>query len=149
MAEMSRIPERKEIVINVGDLAAARAIRREVFIAEQGVSEAEEMDALDGECRHYVACIAGQPAGTARLRPYAPGVVKLERMAVSAGNRKRGIGRVLISRIEADAIAEGMREVVLHAQDHALGFYARCGYVIDGDGFEEAGIPHHRMRKSL
>jgi predicted GNAT family N-acyltransferase len=149
MAKMSGISRRKEIVIDAGDLPAAHAIRREVFIIEQRVSEAEEMDALDGECRHYVARIAGRPAGTARLRPYAPGIAKLERMAVRAGDRKSGVGRALISRIEADALAEDMREIVLHAQDHALGFYVRCGYAIEGDGFEEAGIPHHRMRKSL
>jgi predicted GNAT family N-acyltransferase len=146
---MGRIPGRKEIVIQDGDLAAARAIRREVFIAEQGVSEAEEMDALDGQCRHYVARIAGQPAGTARLRPYTPGAAKLERMAVRAADRKSGVGRALLTRIEADAIADGVREIVLHAQDHALGFYIRCGYAAEGDGFEEAGIPHHRMRKIL
>jgi predicted GNAT family N-acyltransferase len=146
---MSRTPGRKEIVINAGDLAAAHAIRREVFMAEQGVPETEEIDALDGECRHYVARIAGHPAGTARLRAYAPGVGKLERMAVRAGHRKSGVGRALLVRIEADATAEGMREIVLHAQDHALGFYARCGYAVDGDGFEEAGIPHHKMRKRL
>lgn len=146
---MSRIPGRQEIVINAGDLAAARAIRREVFIAEQGVSEAEEMDALDDQCRHYVARIEGHPAGTARLRACAPSIAKLERMAVRTVHRKSGVGRALLARIEADAAAEGTREIVLHAQDHALGFYARCGYVLEGEGFAEAGIPHHRMRKIL
>ena len=146
---MGWTPGHKEIVINAGDLAAARAIRREVFIGEQGVSEAEEMDALDGESRHYVAHVAGLPAGTARLRAYAPGIAKLERMAVRAAHRRSGVGRALLTRIETDAAADGTREIVLHAQDHALGFYARCGYRVDGDGFAEAGIPHHRMRKSL
>ena len=146
---MGRIPGRKEIVINAGDLAAARAIRREVFIAEQGVSEIEEMDALDGQSRHYVARIAGQPVGTARVRPYAPGVAKLERMAVRAADRRSGVGRALLAYIEADAATAGMQEIVLHAQDHALGFYERCGYAVEGEGFEEAGIPHHRMRKSI
>lgn len=146
---MSGIPGRKEIVINAGDLAAAREIRRQVFIAEQGVSEAEEMDNLDGQCRHYVARVAGTPAGTARLRAYGAGVAKLERMAVLAAHRRSGVGRALLARIEADAAADGTREIVLHAQDHALGFYGRCGYAAEGDGFEEAGIPHHRMRKVL
>jgi len=146
---MGRIPGHQEIVVNAGDLAAAHAIRREVFISEQGVSEAEEMDALDGQCRHYVAFIAEHPAGTARVRAYAPGIAKLERMAVRAAQRKSGVGRALLAHIEADAIAEGIHEIVLHAQDHALGFYQRCGYQVDGDGFTEAGIPHHRMRKRL
>ena len=149
MAGMGRIPGRKEIAIDAGDLVAARAIRREVFIAEQSVSEAEEMDEIDGSCRHYVARIAGDAVGTARIRPYGAGIAKLERMAVLIEHRKSGVGRALLARIEADAAAEATREIVLHAQDHALGFYRRCGYDVEGDGFAEAGIPHHRMRKSL
>jgi len=146
---MGRTPDVAQILVSAGDLLAARAIRRIVFIGEQGVAEAEEMDALDGECRHYVARIAGAAVGTARLRPYGAGVAKLERMAVLAPHRKCGVGRALLSRIEIDAAAEGLREIVLHAQDHALGFYGRCGYRVEGDGFMEAGIPHHRMRKTI
>ena len=146
---MSRIPDVAQILVETGDLSAARTIRRIVFIVEQGVAESEEMDALDGECRHYVARIAGAAVGTARLRPYGTGVAKLERMAVLASHRKRGVGGALLMHIELDAAAEGMREIVLHAQDHALGFYGRCGYTVEDDGFTEAGIPHHRMRKTL
>jgi len=36
------------------DIAACQAIRRAVFIEEQGVSEAEEMDGLDDDCHHYL-----------------------------------------------------------------------------------------------
>jgi predicted GNAT family N-acyltransferase len=146
---MGGIPGRKEILIETDDLATAHAIRREVFVAEQDVSEAEEMDDLDDRCRHYVARVAGCPAATARLRPYGRAVCKIERMAVRAAHRNSGVGRALIERIEADAAADGVREIVLHAQDHALGFYARCGYSVEGEGFEEAGIPHHRMSKKL
>jgi len=146
---MSRIPDVAQILVETGDLSAARTIRRIVFIVEQGVAETEEMDALDSECRHYVARIAGAAVGTARLRPYGAGVAKLERMAVLASHRKRGVGRALLKHIELDAAAEGMREIVLHAQDHALGFYGRCGYTVEDGGFEEAGIPHHRMRKTI
>jgi predicted GNAT family N-acyltransferase len=65
-----------------------------------------------------------------------------------APHRRAGVGRALLERMEADA-AEGATAIVLHAQDRALAFYARCGYRVEGEGFEEAGIPHHRMRKTL
>lgn len=146
---MGRTPEIAQIIVEAGNLPAAREIRRIVFIAEQGVAEAEEMDDLDGACRHYVARIAGRAVGTARLRPYGGGRTKIERMAVLATHRKSGVGRALLVQIEADAAADGKTEIVLHAQDHALGFYGRCGYVVDGDGFVEAGIPHHKMRKTI
>jgi predicted GNAT family N-acyltransferase len=146
---MGRTPEIAQIIVEAGDLPAARAIRRIVFIAEQGVSETEEMDTLDGACRHYVARIEGAAVGTARLRPYGDGTAKIERMAVLAAHRNSGVGRALLTQIEADSAANGTTEIVLHAQDHALGFYGRCGYIVDGDGFAEAGIPHHKMKKTL
>lgn len=49
------------------DIEACRALRRTVFIEEQGVSEAEEIDDLDGEAIHLLATDAGRPVGTARL----------------------------------------------------------------------------------
>ena len=37
----------------------------------------------------------------------------------------------------------------LNAQTHAQGFYERCGFVLDGEEFMEAGIPHVRMIQEL
>ena len=44
---------------------------------------------------------------------------------------------------------EGHASVVLHAQTHATGFYARHGFEPEGDAFLEAGIPHRTMRRQL
>ncbi|RCV58738.1 hypothetical protein DEF24_12340 [Marinitenerispora sediminis] len=42
-----------------------------------------------------------------------------------------------------------MRAVELHAQTHALDFYARLGYTAYGAEFMDAGIPHRHMRREL
>ena len=47
------------------------------------------------------------------------------------------------------ARARGDREVVLHAQLSAAPFYARAGFSERGEVFEEAGIPHVEMVRSL
>jgi predicted GNAT family N-acyltransferase len=129
-------------------LAAAHALRRAVFIEEQGVSEALEIDGADAECRHFLARKDGVAVGTARLRPLA-GAAKIERMAVLAPERKSGVGRSLIARAEDEARRMGVAHIVLHAQTHAAPFYERLGYVREGAEFEEAGIPHVAMRKAL
>ncbi len=49
------------------DLAACLALRRAVFIDEQGVSEADEIDDLDAEAVHLLAIKDTAPVGTARL----------------------------------------------------------------------------------
>ena len=50
------------------DLDTCRALRRAVFIDEQGVTEAEEWDGRDGDAIHLLARDAtGAAAGTARI----------------------------------------------------------------------------------
>lgn len=135
-----------EVVDGEDDMNAAFAIRREVFCAEQGVDEAEEIDGLDPECRHYLARLAGDAVGTARTRPLAGGGVKIERVAVLKSLRGRGIGKALMVRALADITAG---QAVLNAQLQVEGFYARLGFIADGETFQEAGIDHVRMVKRL
>ena len=42
-----------------------------------------------------------------------------------------------------------MHEVSLHARETAIGFYARLGYVPEGERYLENGIPHLTMRRQL
>ena len=42
----------------------------------------------------------------------------------------------------------GAVDLFLNAQTHALGFYERAGFVVEGDEFLEAGIRHVRMTRS-
>ena len=46
-------------------------------------------------------------------------------------------------------MARGDASALLHAQASAAPFYLRAGYSMEGDPFEEAGIPHLAMRKAL
>ena len=46
------------------DIATCRALRRVVFIEEQGVSEADELDDLDGVAVHLLAIVDGRPMGS-------------------------------------------------------------------------------------
>ncbi len=49
-------------------LEQAFAIRRAVFVQEQGVSEAPEIDGRDDEAQHLLALHEAHPGGTLRLR---------------------------------------------------------------------------------
>ena len=138
-----------EVVTDEEGMAAALAIRHAVFRCEQGVSEADEIDGLDGICRHYLLRELGAPVGAARIRALDGGEVKVERMAVREGRRGVGLGRALMERIVADAAAAGAPAVVLNAQTSAAGFYVRLGFRAEGGEFLEAGIPHVRMARSF
>lgn len=129
--------------------AAAYAIRRTVFVDEQRVPLELELDDEEDRCLHVIATIDGVPVGTARLNPKSDTEAKVQRVAVLAPWRGRGVGVALMAALEAAARAQQRCTVVLGAQLSALPFYERLGYVAEGPVFDDAGIPHRTMRKVL
>jgi predicted GNAT family N-acyltransferase len=129
-------------------LEAALELRREVFVAEQGVPAELEIDELDPGAIHLVAILDGAVIGTLRILQHE-GAAKVGRVAVRAAARRAGIGGKLMERAAEIARERGFTEIILHAQLTVAGFYQRLGYVEEGAPFEEAGIPHIAMRKKL
>jgi len=135
-----------EIVSTAAQREQAYEIRRRVFRDEQHVPEEEEFDADDELAVHALAMVAGEPAGTGRLVLH-PRYAKIGRMAVLAGVRRHGVGRAILTRLMDLARERGATRLVLHAQVHAIPFYAAAGFEVTSDEFDEAGIPHRRMER--
>ncbi|MBN0043912.1 GNAT family N-acetyltransferase [Streptomyces actuosus] len=141
------------------DREACFALRKEVFVGEQGVPEDIEYDAHDPGAVHVLAVREdGVPLGTGRLLHGAAALAQgtgdasvgsLGRLAVAREARGLGVGAALVRAVEDAARALGLTAVDLHAQTHALGFYERLGYVPYGPEYQEAGIAHRAMRRVL
>ncbi|MFJ4757345.1 GNAT family N-acetyltransferase [Streptomyces sp. NPDC088763] len=141
------------------DREACFAVRKEVFVAEQGVPPEVEYDAYDAGAVHVLAVREdGLPLGTGRLLHGEAAAAKtggdplvgsLGRLAVTKEARGLGVGAALVRAIEDAARVSGLTAVDLHAQTHALGFYERLGYLAYGPEFPDAGIPHRAMRRAL
>ena len=135
--------------IELMDWSAARVeasrIRLTVFVEEQRVPVEIEMDDNDAACVHALAYWQGRAVGTGRLLPDG----HIGRMAVLKQSRSLGLGGVILERLVEEARRRGMKEVVLSAQTHAIGFYRRHGFMQEGEVFDEAGIPHQEMRRVL
>ncbi len=137
-------------VVTQAQRAAAYDIRRAVFVAEQGVSEALELDGRDDEAWHLLALQAGRPVGTLRMRVLEAGALaKIERVAVLPEARGLAIGRRLMAAALAKAAADGRSWAKLHAQLQVQEFYAKLGFIAEGARFEEDGIMHVAMRLAL
>ena len=121
----------------------ARMVRTRVFIEEQEVSFAEEFDHEDSS-HHYLLVEYGAPKATGRWRITDKGI-KLERFAVLAGDRNRGLGAMVLHAILED-LKSRSEEIYLHAQITAVNFYLRHGFEKVGDRFVEADIVHYKMR---
>ena len=127
------------------EVAHCRGIRKAVFIVEQEIDAALEFDGLDEEARHYIALSGDEPVGTARVRQ-VDDAAKVERFAVLKAARNLGVGRTIMDAIIEDWSGEpGIQRFILSAQDHAIPFYERQGFVCITDWYEEAGIPHRKM----
>jgi len=126
--------------------ALAAPIRFAVFVEEQKVPAAIELDEHDPVSLHALAFDARATAvGTGRLLPDG----HIGRMAVLAAARGGGVGSALLLALMSAARARGQREVALSAQLHAVPFYRRHGFVAEGSVYQEAGIAHVDMRCPL
>lgn len=124
----------------------AQQLRIEVFVIEQNVPIELEWDADDEVSIHAVAYDDdGQPVATGRLLPDG----HIGRMAVRKSQRGRGIGKQVLLALIAQARQDGHRELLLHAQTHALAFYEQQGFICEGEEFKEADMPHRLMKLQI
>lgn len=135
---------------------SAASIRWDVFVIEQRVPMAVEIDARDfrASTLHLLGQRDGSAVATCRVLSDEPLHFHLGRVAVRRQFRGLGLGRTTIE-AAADAIASsiprGVRAlVVLDAQVQAQGFYESSGYVLtDREAFLDAGIWHREMAKDV
>lgn len=131
------------------DIAICLSLRRTVFIDEQGVSEADEIDGLDQSAIHLLALDGDRPVGTARLLVKGE-TAKIGRVCVLAEARGTGLGAALIlAALEELRRQPGVTLAVLGSQSHATGFYEKLGFAAFGEEFLDAGIAHRHMRRGL
>jgi len=147
---MTEVTEKIEIRRHQGEeeMAQLLRLRHEVFCAEQGVPEREELDGRDGEAVHLVAVEDGRVLATCRLL-FVGATVQFSRLAVARDARRRRIATRLLALADDETRAGGARRLVLHAQTYARSLYDAAGYEPRGRVFMEAGIEHVAMEKLL
>jgi YbgC/YbaW family acyl-CoA thioester hydrolase len=130
--------------------ADAQRIRTEVFVQEQGIPKDLEHDAADAQAVHAVAYNRlGLAVATGRLLPAQDGVAQVGRLAVDRVLRGGQVGRQVLQALAEAARARGDRQLMLHAQRSAEGFYWRLGWQPRGEPFMEAGVEHVEMVTAL
>lgn len=131
------------------DLMTCHALRRRVFIEEQQVPEAEEVDGRDPEALHIIAKKDGEAIGCARIL-LIDEVGKIGRVCVLSGYRGQGIGVALIeAALQVLRDQPGITKAKLGSQTHAIGFYEKLGFRAVGPEYLDAGIAHRDMLRDL
>lgn len=133
--------------------AAYRAIRRDVFVAEQGIFDADDSDRIDDDPRTIVlVCVddVGQVLGGVRLAPavedrdigwWTGSRLVVRRDARGAG----GIGSALVREACATALQHGVLRFEATVQERNEPLFTHLGWQTWGRT-EIGGAPHVRMR---
>ena len=130
------------------DLATCLEIRRKVFIEEQEVDEAIEIDGRDPECLHFLALRNDAPLATLRITAKGH-IAKIERVAVLLEARGTGTGAALMTKVMGALKSKGFTEAHLGSQISAQVFYEKLGFTPYGETFLDADIPHIMMQRPL
>jgi predicted GNAT family N-acyltransferase len=91
----------------------------------------------------------GQLVAVLVLKGLKNNKIKMRQVAVDFLHQGQGWGKQLVAICEQFARDKGFRAITLHARREAMAFYGHLQYTVKGDVFEEVGIPHYKMVKSL
>lgn len=138
-------------LINLADphYADELELRFRVLREPLGHSRSAVTFPFERESLHLVAVNQGLVVGCVLFHPEGPRVGRLFQMAVAPGRQRTGLGSRLVRRLEEEVWRRGYEEMTMHARQSAVAFYERLGYAIDGEPFEEVGVPHRHMRRRL
>lgn len=120
-----------------------KALREQVFIIEQSVPEYIEWDEYDDTAIHLLALDTdGTAIACARIL-LARG--RVGRMGVLKAWRGQGVGYALLMQAIAICKAQGLQQLQLSSQTHAIKFYEKAGFVVTSDAYIDANIWHVDM----
>ena len=126
-------------------LYAILKLRVDVFIVEQqsAYPDLDGLDAASDTLLVWAEDEQGHVLATIRVLGLGSPVQRIGRVATAADARGQGLAAVLMRRgleLTADA-----GTVLLGAQSHLEGWYGRFGFALDGEPYDEDGIPHIPM----
>jgi len=134
--------------LTLAELYALLQLRSEVFVVEQTCAF-QDIDGLDQAAHHLLGyTAAGELAAYARL--FDAGIsyaqVSIGRVVTSPRYRRFGLGRQLLGQALGQCAALfGPQPIKIGAQLYLQAFYESFGFVQQGEGYLEDGIPHIYM----
>lgn len=121
-----------------------RAIRTCVFTNEQGADGSREFDEYDKTSLFALLYEDDRPVGTARIAETAAGI-KIGRIAILKACRGKGYGAEIVKAVTKKAFDMGADRVFVDAQNYAVPFYEKLGFIIIGTEITDRGLAHIPM----
>lgn len=140
----------KQITVHTELYKQALILRNEILRIPLGQNIFNEDLSNEARQVHFAAIEKDQVVGCVVLVPhYSAGIGKLRQMATSEKIRGKGYGLQLVFALENYAIQNNMDSIILHARHYAVGFYQKLGYSVCSAVFDEVGMEHYKMSKTI
>ena len=125
----------------------ARRIRNEVLLRPLGLPDFY-WEHKDKGSIHCLVLNEGLVIANALLFPDLE-KIQLMQMCVTKAEQTKGIGSFLIKNILQLDEMKKFKNIYCHARDGVVSFYEKHGFELVGEMFEEVGIKHQYMERSL
>ena len=121
-----------KIATTEDEIGAARKIRTEVFVIEQGIPAELDLDSNEDRSIILLAMAGTKCIGTGRLTINKDDGI-LSRISVIKKYRNHGIGKSIISELEIIANQNNVQTLTLTPHIHLEDFYVSLGYKKAGE----------------
>lgn len=139
--------------LSINELYEIVKSRYEVFACEQEITCENDFDDKDKECIHLFAMDNknGQERVIGYCRLLPPGLsydeASIGRVLVLKEYRSKGLAKAMMSKaIEEIQKNFNVNNITLSAQSYIKGLYIAVGFKEISEEYEEAGIPHVKMK---
>lgn len=138
-----------KIAKNTDDINICYKLRTTVFVEEQNVPIAEELDSYDDIAVHFLLLDDDDiPIGVGRVFSELDNAV-IGRLCILKEYRGIGAGLFLMQNIIDYCKKQGFNKIILGAQEHAINFYKKSGFEVISEKYMDANIPHFKMQLNV
>ena len=130
-------------ISKTNNFSEIRNMRRTIF-SKFPLSDDELFDEDDYLLDQFLIKNDNESVGAFRLRPVGDSN-KIERMGILPKFHSKGFGRMALEEIKILSRNSNMSRLILDSIFDVRGFYAKSGFVQEGDIYSKVGIPHVKM----
>jgi dihydrofolate reductase/GNAT superfamily N-acetyltransferase len=122
------------------------ALREEVLLRPLGL----QLEGLELEKQHvHIAGFLGEELCATAALVLEGDACKMQRVAIKTHFQNKGVGSGLVAFCEEYARSHGCARIYCGAKGAVVPFYLGNQYILEGQPFDHAGIPHQIMGKCL
>ncbi|MCD6068660.1 MAG: family N-acetyltransferase [Bacteroidetes bacterium] len=126
------------------------ALRYEILRKPWNQPRGSEKDGEEETSVHAFIQHNDEVLAVCRLQMNDADTAQLRFMAVAENQQGKGLGKLIIARMEEKAKEKNATTIILQARENAVEFYKACGYeVLEKSHLLWGQIQHYLMRKKL